>query len=118
MCCEVLACQEKSQLSPKASLLCRTDSVFLEDVHCQKEADPSKAGSHHSPGTLQGTAGSKEICCLAGEVQRREGEKEKRGGATEKEEGEGKTRSSEERKLVIFVVFASSQIVCMLVCYC
>ena len=105
MCCEVLACQEKSRLSPKASLFCRTDSVILEDVHCQKEANPSKAGSHHSPGTLQGTASSKEICRLAGEVQRREGEKEKRGGASEKEEGEGKTGSSEERKLVIFVMF-------------
>jgi hypothetical protein len=77
----------------------------LEDVHCQEETNPPKAGGHHSPGTLQGTAGSKEIHCLAGEVQGREGEKEKGGGATEKEEGEGKTRSSEERKLVIFLLF-------------
>ena len=105
MCGEVLACQEKNRLSPKASLFCRTDSVSLEDLHCQKEADPSKAGSHHSPGALQRTAGSKEIRHLVGEVQRREGEKEKRGGATEKEEGEGKARSSEERKLVNFIVF-------------
>ena len=103
VCCEVLACQEESQLSPKACLFCRADSVSLEDVHCQKEADPSEAGGHHPPGTLQGTTGSKEIRRLAGEVQGREGEKEKRGGATEKEEGEGKARSSEERKLVVFV---------------
>lgn len=93
VCCEVLACQEKSGLSSKASLFCRIDSVSLENLHGQEEAYPSKAGSHYSPGTLQRTAGSKEICYLAGEVQGREGEKEKRGGVTEKEEGEGKARS-------------------------
>ena len=80
MCCEVLACQKESQLSPKASLFCRTDSVSLEDLHCQKEVDPTETGSHHSPSTLQGAAGSKEVCCPVGEVQGREGEKEKRGG--------------------------------------
>ena len=93
MCSEVLACQEESQLSSQTGLLCCPDSVSMEDLHCQKEAGSSKASSHHPAGSLQRTAGSKEIRCHAREVQGRGGEDTKREGGFEKEEGERKARS-------------------------
>ena len=77
----------------------------MEDLHRQEEADPSETGSHHSPGPLQRTVGSKEIRCLVGEIQRREGAKEKGGRGFEEEERERKARSSKERKLVVFRTF-------------
>lgn len=86
VCSEMLACKEEGGLSQKTCLFCCSDSVSLEDLHGQEEADPSETSGHYPPGTLQGTAGEEEIRCPTGEGKRRVGEKEKGRGDFEKEE--------------------------------
>ena len=99
----MLACQEESGPSSEACLFCCADSIGMEDLHFQKEADPLEAGSHHSSSPLQRTVGSKEVCHHVGEAQRRKGEEKKGGRVVEKEKGARKTRSTEKRKLVVLL---------------
>lgn len=68
VCSEMLASQKRSRLSQEAGLLCGADSVSVEDLRCQEEADSPETGGHHPPGTLQRKAGSKEVCHRPGKV--------------------------------------------------